>query len=69
MNTEPLRTLINSSFQAPASAAGVTMKHRDEEKLKKAVKTCLEADNDAVEQLENPIIKEEVRKLRSMADE
>lgn len=48
---------------------GIALKHREEEKLKDAVKTCLEADEDAVEKLENPIIKEEIRKLRSMADE
>lgn len=70
MNTRPLRTLIKSSFQTPDPVRGVApMKHREEEKLSKAVKTCLEAENDAVEQLQNPIIKEEIRKLRSMANE
>lgn len=42
------------------------MKHREEEKLENALEVILKASEEAVENLQNPILKEEVQKARSM---
>jgi hypothetical protein len=45
------------------------VKHREEEKLANALEVILKASEEAVENLQNPILREEVQKTRSMIDE
>jgi hypothetical protein len=45
------------------------MKHREEEKLDDALEVILKASEEAVENLQSPILREEVRKARGMLDE
>jgi hypothetical protein len=45
------------------------LKHREEEKLDDALEVILKASEEAVENLQNPILREEVQKARGMADE
>gem|GEM_PF-5154519 len=45
------------------------MKHREAEELDNALEVILKASEEAVENLQNPILREEVQKVRGMADE
>lgn len=45
------------------------MKHREEEKLDNALEVIIKASQESVENLQNPILREEVEKLRGMLDE
>jgi hypothetical protein len=52
-----------------SSARVRKVKHREEEKLENALEVILKASEEAVENLQNPILREEVQKTRSMIDE
>jgi hypothetical protein len=45
------------------------VKHREEEKLDEALEVIVKASEEAVQNLQNPILREEVQKTRSMIDE